>query len=125
MNYPDSLLKVIKLLSELPGIGKKTAERLSFNMVKSEGDYLYNLSDSLEKLKKNIKKDPICGCMIDSIQCLTCNNQSRNHEIICVVKEQQDVFCIEKSGFKGIYHVLGGLISPLDGILIDDLNFKN
>ena len=125
MNYPESLLTAIKLLSRLPGIGKKTAERLAFNLVKSETRYVEQLSKSLQELKLRIKDDPLCGCMIDLNRCQICNNPSRNSEIICVVKDQQDVFRIEKSGFKGVYHVLGGLISPLDGISIEDLNFDN
>ena len=125
MNYPDSLLVAIKLLSKLPGIGKKTAERLAFNLIKSDKEYVENLSLSLEELKKNIKSDSLCGCMTDLEKCAICNDPLRNPEIICVVKDQQDVFHIEKSGFKGVYHVLGGLISPLDGISIENLNFQN
>ena len=125
MNYPDSLLVVIKLLSKLPGIGKKTAERLAFNLVKSQDEYVQNLASSLQELKLKIKDDPLCGCMTDLGKCKICNDPSRNSEIICLVKDQQDVFHIEKSGFRGSYHVLGGLISPLDGISIEDLNFEN
>ena len=125
MNYPDSLLVAIQLLSKLPGIGKKTAERLAFNLVKAEKNYVKDLSLSLQELKLKIKDDPLCGCMTDLENCKICNDPLRNPEIICVVKDQQDVFHIEKSGFKGLYHVLGGLISPLDGISIEDLNFEN
>ena len=125
MNYPESLKKAISLLSKLPGIGKKTAERLAFNIVKSDEEYVHGLSDSLRDLKQNIKDDPLCGCMTDLDKCKICNDPSRNSEIICVVKDQQDVFHIEKSGFRGFYHVLGGLISPLDGISIEDLNFDS
>jgi len=124
MNYPESLSVVIDLLSKLPGIGKKTAQRLAFNLVKSENMYVEKLSDSLKKLNTSIKNDPICGCMTDLDRCAICNSPSRSLDVICVVKDAQDVFHIEKSGFKGVYHVLGGLISPLDGISIEDLNFQ-
>ena len=124
MNYPESLSVVIDLLSNLPGIGKKTAQRLAFNLVKSENMYVEKLSDSLKKLNTSIKNDPICGCMTDLDRCAICNSPSRSLDVICVVKDAQDVFHIEKSGFKGVYHVLGGLISPLDGISIEDLNFQ-
>ena len=124
MNYPETLSSVIDLLSKLPGIGKKTAQRLAFNLVKSENVYVEELSDSLKNLNISIKNDPICGCMTDLDKCSICNSQSRNLDVICVVKDAQDVFHIEKSGFKGVYHVLGGLISPLDGISIEDLNFE-
>mgnify|MGYP001020814421 CR=1 FL=1 len=122
MNYPESLSVAIRLLSKLPGIGKKTAERLAFNLVKSDKEYVRKLSSSLEELKLKIKDDPSCGCMTDLDTCKICGDPSRNSEIICVVKEQQDVFHIEKSGFRGLYHVLGGLISPLDGINPENLN---
>tara|TARA_Y100000768_G_scaffold388349_1_gene383729 strand:- start:1739 stop:2335 length:597 start_codon:yes stop_codon:yes gene_type:complete len=125
MNYPETLSDVIDLLSKLPGIGKKTAQRLAFNLVKSEDRYVEQLSESLKKLNISIKNDPICGCMTDLDKCAICNSQSRNSDVICVVKDAQDVFHIEKSGFKGVYHVLGGLISPLDGVSIEDLNFQN
>ena len=124
MNYPESLSVVIDLLSKLPGIGKKTAQRLAFNLVKSENMYVEKLSESLKKLNTSIKNDPICGCMTDLNRCAICNSPSRSLDVICVVKDAQDVFHIEKSGFKGVYHVLGGLISPLDGISIEDLNFQ-
>ena len=124
MNYPESLSVVIDLLSKLPGIGKKTAQRLAFNLVKSENMYVEKLSESLKKLNTSIKNDPICGCMTDLDRCAICNSPSRSLDVICVVKDAQDVFHIEKSGFKGVYHVLGGLISPLDGISIEDLNFQ-
>lgn len=124
MNYPESLSTVIDLLSKLPGIGKKTAQRLAFNLVKSENMYVEKLSESLKKLNTSIKNDPICGCMTDLDRCAICNSPSRSLDVICVVKDAQDVFHIEKSGFKGVYHVLGGLISPLDGISIEDLNFQ-
>ena len=124
MNYPESLSAVIDLLSKLPGIGKKTAQRLAFNLVKSENMYVEKLSESLKKLNTSIKNDPICGCMTDLDRCAICNSPSRSLDVICVVKDAQDVFHIEKSGFKGVYHVLGGLISPLDGISIEDLNFQ-
>jgi len=124
MNYPESLSVVIDLLSKLPGIGKKTAQRLAFNLVKSENMYVEKLTESLKKLNTSIKNDPICGCMTDLDRCAICNSPSRSLDVICVVKDAQDVFHIEKSGFKGVYHVLGGLISPLDGISIEDLNFQ-
>ena len=124
--YPKSLSVLIDLLSKLPGVGKKTAERLAFSLIKNkDNNYIYDLSDSIRKIKDNIKIAPLCNCLTDLDSCGICNDSSRNQGIICVVETQQDVFCIEKSGFKGCYHVLGGLISPLDGIGIEDLNFKN
>lgn len=124
--YPKSLSLLIDLLSKLPGIGKKTAERLAFSLIKNKDtQYIYELSDSINKIKENIKIAPICNCLTDLDYCGICNNPKRDQNILCVVESQQDVFHIEKSGFQGCYHVLGGLISPLDGIGIEDLNFKN
>ena len=84
MNYPESLMVAIKFLSKLPGIGKKTAERLAFSMVKSDIEYIEGLSDSIKKLKEKIKSDPVCGCMTDLDKCKICNDPSRNCDIICI-----------------------------------------
>ncbi|MAV63899.1 MAG: recombination protein RecR [Candidatus Marinimicrobia bacterium] len=124
--YPEILSRLIDLLSKLPGIGKKTAERLAFDLIKSkDDDYLNKLSVSIKNIKSSIKIAPVCNCFTDLTSCGICNNPNRDKSIICVVESQQDVFFIEKSGFQGCYHVLGGVISPLDGITIDDLNFEN
>ena len=116
---------LIENLSKLQGIGRKTAERLAFNLIKSPDDYILSLSSSILDMKKNIKIDSLCGCLTDLDKCGMCNDYRRKQSIVCVVKDQQDTFFIEKSGYSGIYHVLGGLISPLDGISADDLNFEN
>ena len=125
MNYPKTLEKLIENLSKLQGIGRKTAERLAFNLIKSPNDYISNLSNSILDMKRNIKIDPLCQCLTDLDSCGICNDFRRKQNLICVVKDQQDTFFIEKSGYDGLYHVLGGLISTLDGIGIEDLNFEN
>ena len=76
-------------------------------------------------MKKNIKIDSLCYCLTDLDKCGICNDCKRKQDLICVVKDQQDTFFIEKSGYNGLYHVLGGLISPLDGVSAEDLNFEN
>ena len=123
--YPKTLVKLIQILSKLPGIGPKTAERLAFNLIESDIDFSSDLSEAIINLKKNIKLSPLCHCLTDSDVCNICNSPLRKRNIICVVKNQQDVFYIERSGYKGCYHVLGGLISPLDGITEEDLNIQN
>ena len=125
MNYPRTLERLIENLSKLQGIGRKTAERLAFNLIKSPNDYILNLSNSILDMKKNIKIDSLCYCLTDLDKCGICNDYKRKQDLICVVKDQQDTFFIEKSGYNGLYHVLGGLISPLDGVAAEDLNFEN
>tara|TARA_Y100001970_G_C14112167_1_gene791496 strand:- start:124 stop:726 length:603 start_codon:yes stop_codon:yes gene_type:complete len=124
-NYPETLKKIIENLSKLSGIGPKTAERLAFNLINTEKDFITNLSNSIIALRDKIKISPICHCLTDCSECSICNDASRKQNIICVVKDQQDVFYIEKSGYKGLYHVLEGLISPLDGVGEEDLNIDN
>ena len=124
-NYPKTLRRLIENLTKLQGIGSKTAERLSFNLINQDKDFISNLSKSITDIKNEIRFSPICHCLTDLKVCGICNNPNRNQSIVCVVKDQQDVFYIEKSGYKGVYHVLGGLISPLDGIIEEDLNIEN
>ena len=123
-NYPKTLKKLIENLSKLPGIGPKTAERLSFNLINEDKNFISELSTSILDLNEKIGIDPISRCLTDDGKSVF-NDSSRKQNIMCVVKDRQDVFYLEKSGFKGLYHVLEGLISPLDGIGEDDLNFRN
>ena len=118
---PISLEKLIKQFTKLPGIGRKTAERLSIFILKETDESVLEFSDALKSLKENIKTCENCHCFIEEI-CLLCSERNKN--IICLVEHPTDVFLIDKSGFKGMYHVLGGLISPLDVITPDVLNFN-
>ncbi len=123
--YPESLQKLIEQFSKLPGIGKKTAERLSIHILNSNTDQVLDFSKSLKNLKDTIESCHICNCLIEGELCHICNDAYRNDEILCIVKDPTDVFLIEKSSFKGKYHVLGGLISPLDGVSPENLNFDS
>jgi len=121
---PDSLNRLIDHFSSLPGIGKKTAERLAIFILKSSDSKVSEFSRAVEDVKKNISLDEISCCFKENN--LTVNDiQDRNNEILCIVKDPTEVFLIEKSGFNGHYHVLNGLISPLDGISHNDLNIDN
>ena len=120
--YPDSLKKLISQFSTLPGIGKKTAERLSIYMLNANKDKITNFTLALDGMKDSIKVCEICFCFIEDDNCHICNDVYRDSSLICVVKDPTDIFLIEKSGFKGKYHVLGGLISPLDGVTPESLN---
>jgi len=124
-NYPETLKRLIENLSKLSGIGPKTAERLSFNLINTDKNFMSDLSESIINLRDKIKIAPVCHCLTDDVYCNICSDLSRKQTIICVVKDQKDVFYIEKSGYKGLYHVLEGLVSPLDGIDEDSLNIEN
>ena len=121
---PFSLDELIKQFSKLPGIGKKTAERLSIFILKSKTEDVLEFSDSLKKLKENIIICEECHCFMEDECCGICNADSRLKNIICIIEDPTDVFIIDKSGFNGLYHVLGGLISPLDGIGPENLNIE-
>lgn len=121
---PNSLKNLIEQFSKLPGIGKKTAERLSIYILKVGKEEANNFSESINNLKTNIQTCNVCHSFTDDI-CYICNDSSRDEKIICVVEDPVDIFLIEKSGFKGMYHVLNGLISPLDGIKPENLNIDS
>jgi len=121
---PDSLKKLIDQFSKLPGVGKKTAERLSIYILKIGKKEASDFSESINNLKNNIQTCQVCHSFTDGV-CFICNDPSRDEKIICVVEDPVDVFLIEKSGFKGMYHVLDGLISPLDGVKPENLNIDS
>ena len=121
---PSSLKNLIEQFAKLPGIGKKTAERLSIYILKSNKDDALLFSEAILKLKDSINTCDICHSFIDH-KCEICEDLNRNREIICIVKDPTDIFVIEKSRYKGLYHVLNGLISPLDGITPEVLNIES
>ena len=116
---PYSLDELIRQFSKLPGVGKKTAERLSIFILKSKDEDVFCFSESLKKIKENIVLCQKCHCFMEKEICGICDDESRIKNIICIVEDPTDVFIIDKSGFNGLYHVLGGLISPLDGVVPD------
>lgn len=123
MNYPESFQKLVDSLKSLPGVGEKTAERYAFSLLNMEENRLNDFSDSLKNVKKNITTCEICGSMCESNKCMICEDNSRQKDIICVVENKKNVFIFEKIGiFKTKYHVLGGLISPMEGINPEDLS---
>jgi recombination protein RecR len=130
--YPAPLARLIQELSKLPGIGEKTAARLAFHMLKGKKDDVFNLADSIGKLRKEIglcrtcfgfsAVDPQNG---ETAVCMICRNPERDQRSICVVEEPSDLIAVERSQeFRGLYHVLHGTISPLDGIGPDALRIK-
>ena len=112
----------VNQFATLPGIGKKTALRLVLHMLKKDSDYAENFSSALVEMRKGIKRCAKCCNISDTELCDICQDRSRNHGLICVVESIRDVMAIEATGqFRGVYHVLGGVISPLDGIGPDEL----
>ena len=124
--YPKSANVLIEQLSKLPGVGRKTAQRLAFYILKSDNEDIKNLSDAITNIKKNIIFCDCCGIMTENTICEICTDSDREDSVICVVEEPQDIYAFEKTNsFKGRYHVLGGVLSPLDGVGPDDLNLKS
>ena len=110
----------------MPGVGDKTAERLALSLIEQKCDDLNNLSLLLQNLPTNLHKCTICGHLSDNDICMICNSEVRDKFSICVVEDYKSIFMFERVGsYKGVYHVLDGLISPIDGITPDDINIAS
>lgn len=126
MILPKSFEQLVNTLTILPGVGEKTAERFVYSIYEKDIEEIENLANSLIDFKKNIKVCEICGCLSDTEICNICDNKKRDNSTICVVEDSKNVFFIEKTGkYDGLYHVLNGLISPIDGKDPDDLNIMS
>ena len=124
--YPECLKKVIECLKDLPGIGEKTAERLAFSLVNFSKERLTVFSNSIIDLRDKISNCSICGNITDNDICSICSDSNRNGKIIFVVEKAKDISLFEKINvYNGKYHVLGGLISPLEGIGPEDININS
>ena len=122
--YPSSLQELIESFKYLPGIGEKTAERMAFAILDMDEEKVEMFSNSIMEAKKNIHRCPKCNSLTDLDECLICSDKTRNNTL-CVVEDPKSVFLFEKLGlFKGKYHVLKGLISPLDGVNPDDIELE-
>ncbi len=120
---PKSIQKAIDAFNKLPGIGQKSAERLVFYLLKKPESEIKDLGESIASLKDEIKYCNICKHLTTEDICEICKSEGRNKEIICVVEDSLDLIALEKSNeFKGLYHVLHGVISPIDGIGPDELS---
>jgi recombination protein RecR len=125
MLYPQAMSKLIHELSKLPGIGPKTAQRLAFHILALPEGEVGKLAESLVEARHKIGFCDICGHLTEVSPCQLCSDISRDQTLLCVVEEAKDVIAMEKTRvFKGQYHVLGGAISPLEGIGPDDLRIK-
>ncbi len=126
MNYPKTLENLINCYKKLPGIGEKMAERMAFFSLGFDQETIDYFSNSLVQLKKNIRKCNICHNLCEGDTCEVCESKTRNKNIICIVEEPKNIFQIEKIGsYNGLYHVLEGLISPLDDVNPEDLNIND
>ena len=122
MNYPDSLKVLIDYFKKLPSIGEKTAERLSFAVMNMSEEDINSFSKAIVDVKLKIKKCSICGNITENEICDICSDSSRDSDIICVVEDSKNIISLEKMGsYRGKYHVLNGLISPMDGKGPDDI----
>lgn len=127
MDYGSKTLEqLVRAFSELPGVGEKSAQRIALFLIRegqSTADFLIR---SLQDLKEKIGKCSICFNLTDEDPCSICGNPKRNHALLCVVEDAKDLLAIERSGgYRGVYHVLGGVLSPLDGVGEQDLEVQS
>ncbi|MBC8255989.1 MAG: recombination protein RecR [Candidatus Marinimicrobia bacterium] len=122
---PPTLEKVIKGFSKFPGIGKKTAHRLGLHVLKTSSKEIEDFSQALINVKTKINTCNNCHNIAEADLCEICTDEKRDSSIICICEDPSDIYLIEKTGFRGVYHVLGGLLSPLDGIGPDDLQIDS
>lgn len=123
--FPDCVKNLIDNLKTLPGVGSKSAERLAFSMIDFDKNKLTNFSNAILGVRDNITRCVVCGSVSEEDVCPICTNESRDRVTLLVVEKPKDIYIFEKLGvFNGVYHVLDGLISPLDGIGPKDINIS-
>ena len=123
MIYPEVLTNVVDSFKKIPGVGEKSAERYAFSLSELSDEDIDIFVTSVKEMKQKLRRCSICGHITDHDECSICTDKTRNNNLICVVEDYKSVFMFEKSGsFKGKYHVLNGLISPIDGKNPEDLN---
>lgn len=125
-DFAPSIARLIDELKRLPGIGQKTAQRLAFHLLRADRDQALALSNAIREAKENIRECSICNNITDNDPCLFCASASRDRRLICVVEDATNIQAVEKTRqFNGLYHVLGGALSPLQGIGPDQLKIKS
>lgn len=127
MNFPSKLIEnAVEELAKLPGIGKKTALRLALHLLKQESEDTFSLAEALVKMRTDVKHCEQCHNISDTEVCDICANPLRDRSLLCVVSDIRDVIAIENTAqYKGLYHVLGGVISPIEGIGPSDLHIES
>lgn len=122
-NYPESLANLIQQLTYLPGIGPKTAQRLAFHLLHTQEQEALGLAKAIAVARSKVHKCPVCGNLTDEDPCSICRDTRRDQRLICVVEQPRDILSMERShSYQGLYHVLHGAISPMDGIGPEQLN---
>ena len=123
MKFPNSIEKLIEFFKSIPGVGEKNAIRMAISTFEKDENKLKDISQVIMNLKSTVKICKICGNISDSEICDICSDDSRNKNLICVLEDFKSVLSFEKNNvFNGVYHILGGLISPMDSVNPDDLN---
>ncbi len=121
----ESVEILIEQFSKLPTIGRKSAQRLAAHVLKMPKEEVSRLATALLEVKERVRECAVCGNITDTEVCIICSSAKRETEIVCVVQDAEDIVALERTGeYRGTYHVLGGVISPLDGIGPDDLNIR-
>lgn len=124
--YPRPLARLINEMSKLPGIGSKTAQRLAFHILSLEDKEAEQLAQAILTAKKEMRYCSVCGNLTDTDPCAVCSDESRDRSVICVVESPKDVMAMERiREFNGLYHVLHGVISPMDGVGPEDINLMS
>jgi recombination protein RecR len=125
MLYPQPMTRLINELSRLPGVGPKTAQRLAFHILTLSEDEVSKMAEALLDARHKIGFCSICGHLTETSPCAICRNEGRDRSLLCVVEEPKDVIAMERTRvYKGLYHVLGGALSPLEGIGPEELKIK-
>jgi recombination protein RecR len=126
VSLPEPLTRLIEELQRLPGVGPKSAQRLAFHILKSPREQADRLADAVREARDRVTHCSVCHHITDTDPCAFCRSETRDRHVICVVEEPQNVSAIEKTReFKGVYHVLMGALSPLQGIGPDELKIKS
>lgn len=125
-NYPSKLLEeAVDAISSLPGVGRRSALRLALHLLRQPAENVHHFTAAIDRLRDDVKYCRHCMMISDDDVCTICSDQSRDHRTICVVENVRDVMSIENTGqYHGVYHVLGGIISPINGIGPSDLNIR-
>jgi len=121
----ETLASLIKLFARMPGIGSKTAQRLALHLLRSEEEQVTRLGQVILELKQKVGFCKACGSITESEKCAICTDPGRNREVLCVVEDPRDVLVLENTGrYRGLYHVLHGVLSPVDGVGPENLNLR-
>lgn len=125
-DFAPSIARLIDELKHLPGIGQKTAQRLAFHLLRADREQALALADAIREAKEKIRECSVCNNITDQDPCIFCASSSRDRKLICVVEDATNIQAVEKTRqFSGLYHVLGGALSPLQGIGPDQLKIKS